>query len=182
MTADGNKKGPVGRVLLFTGDGKGKTTAALGMALRAAGHGMKVLFLQFVKSDPSTGETAAFANLPGAEIVLTGRGFVPSPGSPEFSEHCCAAGDGIRKAREALSSGKYDMVCLDEIAIAVAKGLVAEEAVLEMVRQAHPDTVVVLTGRNATAGMIDLADTVTEMKNIKHGLANGWPARKGVEE
>jgi cob(I)alamin adenosyltransferase len=177
-----NKKGSAGRVLLFTGDGKGKTTAALGMALRAAGHGMRVLFIQFVKSDPATGEMAAFANLPGAGIILTGRGFVPQPSSPEYAEHCRAAGEGMIKAAQALSSGTYDMVCLDEIAVAVAKGLASEVAVLKMIRQAHPDTVVVLTGRNATAGMIDLADTVTEMKNIKHGLASGWPAQKGVEE
>lgn len=182
MTAGEIKKGSAGRVLLFTGDGKGKTTAALGMALRAAGHGMRVLFIQFVKSDPETGEMAAFSNLPDAEIVLTGRGFVPAPSSPEFSEHCRAAGEGMIKAGKALSSGSFDMVCLDEIAVAVAKGLVPEEAVLKMVRHAHPDTIVVLTGRNATVAMIELADTVTEMKNIKHGLASGWPAQKGVEE
>lgn len=177
-----NKKGSAGRVLLFTGDGKGKTTAALGMVLRAAGHGMKVLFLQFVKSDPETGEMAAFANLPGCEIILTGRGFIPLPESPEFPEHLHAAARGMKIALEALSSGRFDMVCLDEIAVAIAKGLVSEDVVLKMVRQAHPDTVVVLTGRYATARMMDLADTVTEMKNIKHGLANGWPAQKGVEE
>ncbi len=182
MTEVNNKKGSAGRVLLFTGDGKGKTTAALGMALRAAGHGMKVLFLQFVKSDPDTGEMAAFADLPGCGIVLAGRGFVPPPASPEYPEHCRAAEEGMKKAREALSSGGFDMVCLDEIAVAVAKGLVSEEAVLKMVRQAHPDTIVVLTGRYATAGMIELADTVTEMRNIKHGLASGWPAQKGVEQ
>lgn len=182
MTKGNNKKGRAGRVLLFTGDGKGKTTAALGTALRAAGHGMRVLFLQFVKSDSETGETAAFANLSGCEIVLTGRGFIPPPASPEFPEHCRAAEEGMKTAQEALSSGGFDMVCLDEIAVAVAKGLVAEEAVLKMVRQAHPDTIVVLTGRYATAGIIELADTVTEMKNIKHGMASGRPAQKGVEE
>lgn len=179
MTVGKNK---TGRVLLFTGDGKGKTTAALGMALRAAGHKMKVLFLQFVKSDPATGEMAAFANLPGCEIVLTGRGFIPPPESPEFPEHLRAAARGMKIALEALSSGRFGMVCLDEIAVAVAKGLIAEDVVLRMVRQAHPDTIVVLTGRYATAGMIELADTVTEMKNIKHGLASGRPAQKGVEE
>ncbi|MEN6465946.1 MAG: cob(I)yrinic acid a,c-diamide adenosyltransferase [Syntrophaceae bacterium] len=182
MMSRENKKGSAGRVLLFTGDGKGKTTAALGMALRAAGHGMKVLFVQFVKSDPGTGEMAALAALPGAEIIQTGRGFVPAPSSPEFSEHRRAAEDGMKKAAKALSSGSYDMVCLDEIAVAVAKGLVPEGAVLKMIRQAHPDTIVVLTGRNATVGMMELADTVTDMKNIKHGLASGWPAQKGVEE
>jgi ATP:corrinoid adenosyltransferase len=80
-----------GRIILFTGDGKGKTTAALGMVLRASGHGMKALIIQFVKADPSTGELAACRHLPGVEIVQTGRGFIPERTSPEFQEHCSAA-------------------------------------------------------------------------------------------
>ncbi len=182
MTEKDNRKEPHGRVLLFTGNGKGKTTAALGMALRAAGHGMKTLIIQFLKSDASTGEMAALSGFPGVQIVQTGRGFPPDPSSPAFAEHRRAAEAGLKRAAEALASGRHDMVCLDEIANAVAKGLLAEEAVTGAVRAAHPDTIVVLTGRNATAGLIELADTVTEMQMIKHGLAAGWPAQKGVEE
>lgn len=177
-----NKQDPQGRVLLFTGDGKGKTTAALGMALRAAGHGMKVLFIQFVKSDPNTGESTAFAGLPGAAMVQTGLGFVPEPSNPDFAEHRRAAETGLKRAGEALNSGCYDMVCLDEIAYAVARGLLPEEAVIKAVRGTRPDTIVVLTGRNAPSGLIELADTVTEMKKIKHGLEIGRTAQKGVEE
>lgn len=171
-----------GRVLLLTGDGKGKTTAALGMALRASGHGMKIIFIQFVKSDPHTGETTALAGMPGATIIQTGRGFVPQPSHPRFIEHHLAAEEGLKLAEEALRSGSYDMVCLDEVAYAVARGLLSEDAVVRTVGAAHPGTVTVLTGRNATPGLIDLADTVTEMRKIKHGLETGWTAQKGVEE
>lgn len=182
MKKEGKKQGSPGRVLLFTGDGKGKTTAALGMALRASGHGMRIMFIQFVKSDPDTGETAAFACLPGATIIQTGRGFIPDPAKPEFADHRRAAEAGLKLAGEALHSGRYDMVCLDEIAYAVARGLLSEEAVIRAVGKIHPGTVAVLTGRSATHGLIELADTVTEMKKIKHGLESGWPAQKGVEE
>lgn len=176
-----NKKN-MSRVLLFTGDGKGKTTAALGMVLRASGHGMRVMFVQFVKSDSGTGETAAFTGLSGATIIQTGRGFVPEPSKPQFVEHRRAAEEGLKLAEEALRSGHYDIVCLDEIAYAVARGLLSEEAVMRVVRNAHPGTISVLTGRNATRGLIELADTVTEMRKIKHGLETGWTAQKGVEE
>jgi len=182
MKKDKNQHSSPGRVLLFTGDGKGKTTAALGMALRATGHGMKIMFIQFVKSDPGTGEAAAFAGLPGTTIIQTGRGFVPDPSKADFAEHRRAAETGLKQAEEALSSSRYDMVCLDEIVYAVARGLLSEEAVIKAVRATHPGTIVVLTGRNATSGLMELADTVTEMKKIKHGLEIGWTAQKGVEE
>lgn len=182
MEKKSEKQKSPGRVLLFTGDGKGKTTAALGMALRASGHGMKVMFIQFVKSDPSTGEMAAFAGLHGATIIQTGRGFVPNPLQPQFAEHRRAAEEGLKLAAEALLSGRYDMVCLDEIAYAVARGLLSEEAVIHTVNETQPGTIAVLTGRNASHGLIELADTVTEMKKIKHGLETGWTAQKGVEE
>jgi cob(I)alamin adenosyltransferase len=175
-----DQKSP-GRILLFTGDGKGKTTAALGMALRASGHGMRILFIQFVKSDPETGEMAAFANLPGATIVQTGRGFIPKPSNPKFAEHRHAAEEGLKLAEEALRSGRYDIVCLDEVAYAVSWKLLSEEAVIHAMRNAYPGTIIVLTGRNATDGLIELADTVTEMRKIKHGLETGWTAQKGVE-
>lgn len=170
------------RVLLFTGDGKGKTTAALGMALRASGYGMRIMLIQFVKSDPDIGEAKAFACMPGATIIQTGRGFVPPSSHPKFAEHCSAAEKGLKLAEEALHSGSYDMVCLDEIVYAVARGLLSEEAVIRAIREACPDIIVVLTGRNAAPGLIELADTVTEMKKIKHGLDTGWTAQKGVEE
>ena len=169
------------RILLFTGDGKGKTTAALGMALRASGHGMRILILQFIKANSSVGEIAACRHLPGVEIGQTGLGFVPKPSHSSFPGHRRAAEEGLELARKALQSGQYDLVILDEICTAVSRGLLEEECVIEAVRQAHPVACVVMTGRNATRALIDLADTVTEMRSIKHGFAEGRAAEKGVE-
>lgn len=169
------------RILLFTGDGKGKTTAALGMALRASGHGMKTMIMQFVKSDPTTGELAACGKLPGCEIVQTGRGFVPTQTDPAFQEHVKAARDGLRLAEEALASEKYDLIILDEICTAVAKGLLDEGRVIETIRKGTKDICVVLTGRNATTGLISLADTVTDMRMVKHAFQEGREGQEGVE-
>ena len=170
-----------GRVLVFTGGGKGKTTAALGMALRAVGHGMPVMMVQFVKADASTGEIAAARKLPHFEIVQTGRGFLPEPGSPELAAHREAAEEGLRLAAEAIASGKWRLVILDEVCFAVARGLLNEEDVCKAVRAARSDCCVVLTGRGATPGLVELADTVTEMRNVKHAGEHGLSRQKGVE-
>ena len=111
-----------GRVVLLTGYGKGKTCAALGMSLRAAGHGMRVLFLQFIKHDASTGEIAAMAKIPEIDIVQMGMGFVPKPENPKFSEHHHAAEAAMDKARDAIESGRYAMIVLDEVCGAAACG------------------------------------------------------------
>lgn len=169
------------RVLLFTGDGKGKTTAALGMALRAAGHGMRVMILQFLKQDSSTGEIAALAALPTVDLLQVGRGFVPPPNDPRRAEHAAAARDGLARARNATTSDQYDMVVLDEICGAVATGLLNEKHVLDLIASAAPGLCLVLTGRGATEGVIAAADTVTEMRCIKHALQDGMAAQKGVE-
>ncbi len=171
----------VARILLFTGDGKGKTTAALGMVLRAAGHGQRILVLQFLKNDSATGEIAACGHLPGVEFVQSGRGFVPPPDSPDFLSHREAAERALKIASESINSRKYDLIVLDEICNAVAKGLLREEDVLDVIRRAGPETCIVLTGRNASPGLLSLADTVTEMRCCKHGLKAGREAQKGVE-
>lgn len=172
---------PLPRILLFTGEGKGKTTAALGMALRAAGHKLPTLIIQFIKHDSSTGELAALHSLAGVEIRQVGQGFVPKPSSPKFAEHQQSARQALATAEEALSSGQYRLVILDEICVAVAKKLLSEEAVLAAVQGAPSNTIVVLTGREASPGLISLADTVTEMRCVKHGLSQGWKAQPGVE-
>jgi cob(I)alamin adenosyltransferase len=169
------------RILIFTGDGKGKTTAALGMALRAAGHGLRSLVVQFVKADASTGELAAARNMPGLEIVQTGLGFVPKPSHPKYPAHKAAAEKGLRMASDAIVSGQYDLIVLDEMTHAITKGLLAEQAVVEAIKQAKPGCCIVLTGRGATEGLMALADTVTEMRSLKHALDQGIPAQKGVE-
>jgi cob(I)alamin adenosyltransferase len=170
-----------GRILVITGDGKGKTTAALGMALRSHGHGIPVAMIQFVKSDSNTGEVAAFKEMAGCEIVLTGLGFVPRPSDPRFADHCLAAKEGLRTAAEKLRSGCFGLVILDEVCIAVSLNLLSEEAVLEALRGKAEGVTVVMTGRGATEGLIRAADTVSEIRMVKHGFQTGLKAQKGVE-
>lgn len=180
MNADFSTPKTLSRVLLFTGEGKGKTTAALGMALRAVGHGQRVLILQFIKADSSVGEIAALREMNGIEIIQTGRGFLPPSTNPAFAEHREAAERGLSLAEEAIGSGEYDLVVLDEICVAVAKGLLHEEDVVRAISINRPVTLV-LTGRNAGERLISMADTVSEMRCIKHGLKNGWKKQTGVE-
>jgi len=203
---------PLPRILLFTGDGKGKTTAALGMAMRALGHNLPTLIIQFIKCDDrstgngrpacnavrppaalraamwagstagrSTGEYSVFSRLPGVEIRTTGLGFVPPRSWPQFADHQRAARQALDAAARALAAGKYRLVILDEICTAVAKDLLEEEAVIRAVKQASGDAIVVLTGRGAGKGLIGLADTVTEMRCVKHGYQQGRKAQEGVE-
>jgi cob(I)alamin adenosyltransferase len=178
---------PMPRILLFTGDGKGKTTAALGMAIRAVGHNLPTLIIQFIKcaastSDGrSTGEYSMFSRMPGVEIRQTGLGFVPPRSSPRFADHQRAARQALDAAAQALTAGNYRVVILDEICTAVAKDLLEEEAVVRTVKQAAIDAIVVLTGRGATQKLIDLADTVTEMRCLKHAYQQGRKAQEGVE-
>ncbi len=168
-------------ILIFTGDGKGKSTAAFGMALRAAGHGQRILILQFMKADDSTGELVSFREKLGIDIRQTGLGFVPKPEHPKFPAHREAAQQAFATACKAMQSGDYDLLILDEICGSVACKLVDEKQVLEAVENSRNDLNIVLTGRNATPAMIEMADTVTEMVPHKHALENGVPARKGVE-
>ena len=124
------------RVVLLTGDGKGKTSSALGMALRAAGHGMRVFFLQFMKARSDVGEVAALRRFPEVEFVQCGRGFVPPPSSPAFAAHRDAARDGLSLSRQKIASGDYRMVVLDEICGAISLGLLDESEVLGVLRSA----------------------------------------------
>jgi len=169
------------RILIFTGDGKGKTTAALGMAFRASGHGMRTCVVQFIKSDTSVGEIAAADASENIEIHPTGLGFLPPGDSPQLASHRTAAQAGLQQAAAALTSGRFAMVILDELCLAVARGLIDERQVSELISLATPDTCLVLTGRDAPAGLLALADTVTEMRCIKHGLDQGITAQNGVE-
>jgi len=130
--------GEEGRVLIFTGEGKGKTTAALGMALRAHGHGIPVAVIQFVKSDVKTGEFVALSRMPGVEVFVTGQGFIPPVNDPRFREHRRAAEEGLRIASEAACSGRYGLVILDEVCYAVSRTLVDEEVVLRLLNEAAP--------------------------------------------
>ncbi|MBT4816237.1 MAG: cob(I)yrinic acid a,c-diamide adenosyltransferase [Lentisphaerae bacterium] len=169
------------RVLVFTGEGKGKTTAALGMVLRAVAHGMCVRVQQFIKRPGASGESSALQAFPNVRITQCGCGFVPSPDHPEFPDHREAASVGFRAMAEAVSGGEWDLIVLDEICVAIHRGLVPEEAVLDLIASLPEGRLLVLTGRGATPALIDAADTVSRMTCVKHALASGTPAQRGVE-
>ncbi len=170
------------RILVLTGDGKGKTTSALGMVLRALGHGGRVLFVRFCKTAES-GELAALAHFVegGALVILAGdRGFTPAADHPDFPLHvACARGLFACVGEEAAGFG---MIVLDEICGAVARGLLSEGDVLGFLAALRPDQCVVLTGRNASARLVDAADTVSDICCVKHAFRQGIPAMNGVEK
>ena len=168
-----------GYVQVYTGDGKGKTTAAAGLALRAAGAGLPVFFAQFVKS-MAYGEVHAFKRFQDRVTVrLYGRGcFIR--GTPE-EEDIQAARKGLEEVRHALRSGRYRVVILDEINIAVYFGLISVEELLALLDEKPEDVELVLTGRKADPRVVDRADLVTEMKEQKHYYNEGVQARDGIE-
>ena len=181
-----------GLVQVYTGPGKGKTTAALGLALRAVGHGLRVCFVQFMKSDRSTGERAAAARLhPELEIHVFsaphwGDRSQASEGTPWWNlppsdEDKKQAREGLLFAQRALSGGAYDIVVLDEVLVALKFELVSLDDVLGLIRAKPPAVELVLTGRDAPAEVIESADLVTEMNAVKHPYERGVPARKGIE-
>lgn len=169
------------RIVLITGDGKGKTTSALGMVLRAAGHAQRVCVVQFLKKREDTGEARALALLGGVELHVCGQGFVLPQRGVALAEHRRSAEEGLALAGEKLRDPSLGMVVLDEVCGAVSLGLLQPGAVLEAVRAAAPGKVIVLTGRNACEALVQLADTVSRVECVKHGLSEGWPAQAGVE-
>jgi len=169
-----------GLLMVFTGDGKGKTTAAMGAALRAIGHGWKVLMIQFIKGSWRYGELEAARRLAGNfEIRPMGRGFV-KPGQPD-PEDVRAAQQAWHVALEEMRSGAYDMIILDEINNAVDYGLLSIEQVVEGLSQRPEQLHVICTGRNAHPRLIEMADLVSEVRLIKHPYDKGIPAQRGIE-
>jgi len=170
-----------GLIIVHTGPGKGKTTAALGLALRAVGSGLKVLMVQFIKGSWHYGELDA-AKAFGDKFVLRpmGRGFVKLGGELD-PEDKRAADEAWAFARDKIFSGEYDMIILDEINYAISYGLLAVGPVLDTLKRKPEMVHVVLTGRNAPADLIALADLVTEMREVKHPYQKGIEAQRGIE-
>lgn len=172
-----------GLVIVYTGGGKGKTTAALGLALRAVGHGRRIRMIQFIKGSWHYGEMTSSSRLePEFEMVAVGRGFVgilDDTSTPE--QHRRVAAEAASLARRAVSSGKYDIVILDEINYAVKMGLVDEETVLEILESRREGVDVVLTGNHARPSVMEAADLVTEMREIKHPFQKGVRAREAID-
>ncbi len=167
-----------GLVIVHTGDGKGKSTAAFGMVLRAMGHKMRAIVLQFFKGARPSGELILNSLPGGAPVLPLGEGFTWEVG-PERSQELAL--QAWERCREAIMSGEHDLVVCDEINIALAKGFLEVDEVLGALG-ARPDHVhVVLTGRSAPAALIDFADLVTEMRVVKHPYASGVKAQPGIE-
>ncbi len=173
-----------GLVIINTGGGKGKTTAALGLALRAAGHGQKVLILQFIKGTWKTGEAKIMDRLkPEIKMEQLGKGFIKFvDGTLQITDRDRKnAEQSLQYAKEKVSSGKYDMIILDEINNIISYGLVDVREVVKLVREKPKELSIVLTGRGAPDELIDIADTVSEIKEIKHAYSKGIKAIKGIE-
>lgn len=172
-----------GLVVVITGNGKGKTTSALGMALRACGHGMKVCIIQFMKGDIYAGEWDGIKRLDGnVELIATGKGFCGIRGNPyPWSEHRDNAQDAIEMANEKIASGSYDLLILDEINNALKLKLVDLEQVLQIVHSKPPLMHLVLTGRDAHPAVVELADTVSEVREVKHAYREGIEPQPGID-
>jgi len=176
------KETGTGLVQVYTGDGKGKTTAALGLALRACGQGLKSYMIQFMKGEIYYGELGAAKELPDDCLTITQMGrpdFVsrdnPEPIDVELAQKA------LELAREVIGAGLHDIVILDEVNVAMDFGLISTRDVLELIDTKPSGIELILTGRYAPRSIIDRADLVTEMKQIKHHYERGVPARVGIE-
>lgn len=167
-------------VQVYTGNGKGKTTAAIGVTMRAVAAGMKIYFCQFLK-DKDSGEHKIFADYPDSITVErfgAGKFVMGKPSQEEYE----AAARGWERCREAVLSGKYDLVVADELNVAASLGLVAPDEILEMMQQKPAYTELIMTGRGAADEVMDRADLVTEMLEIRHYYKQGVQARVGIEK
>ncbi len=175
--------GKDGLIIVYTGKGKGKTTAALGMALRAIGYDYKVCMIQFIKGSWHYGEMTSSKRLePEFELTAVGKGFVGimDDKSP-IEDHKKVADEALAIAKQKITSEKYDIVILDEINYAVNLGLVKIDDVLKLIQTKPTNVNLVLTGNHVRDEIIGLADLVTEMREIKHPFKSGMRAKKGID-
>ena len=176
-------KEPKGLVVVITGNGKGKTTTALGIAVRACGHNLRTCMIQFMKGDIYAGEWDGIKKMNcQVELISTGKGFCGIQGNPyPFKEHRENAQEAIKLARQKMESGQFDILILDEINNALSLRLVDLEQVLEVIRQKPAGMHLVLTGRDAHPQVIELADTVSEINEIKHAYRKGIEPQPGID-
>jgi len=171
-----------GLIIVNTGPGKGKTTAAMGTALRAVGNGMKVLMLQFLKGSWHYGELDAVKVFEDRFVMKQmGRGFVKVGGAETDPEDVRMVEEAWAEAAQAIRSGLWDLVVLDEINYAISYGMLDPEKVAAVLREKPEMVHIILTGRNAHPTIVDLADTVTEMRQVKHAYEKGVMAQRGIE-
>jgi cob(I)alamin adenosyltransferase len=169
-----------GLIQVYTGNGKGKTSAAFGLALRAVGRGLKVFIIQFIKGGFDYGELYVVDKLPNVTLKAFGRGkFITE--KPASREDIKLAEEALTLAEKIVKSGEYDIVILDEINVALKLELIKTEKVLKLVKNKPKHVEIVLTGRYAPEEIVEAADLVTEMREVKHPFNNGYEARKGIE-
>jgi cob(I)alamin adenosyltransferase len=169
-----------GLVQVYTGNGKGKTSAAFGLALRATGRGLKVCIIQFIKGGFDYGELYVADKLPGLRLMTFGRGKFVSEKKPD-KEDIHLAEEALETAENAVRSREYDVIVLDEINVALDLKLIKTERVLQIIKDKPVQTELVLTGRRAPKEIVEAADLVTEMVEVKHPYNKGFQARKGIE-
>lgn len=170
---------PRGLVMVFTGQGKGKTTAALGAAMRAVGSGLKVLMIQFIKGGRTYGELASTAALDGLDIRPMGLGLIG--GRRDLSPHRQAARQALQAARSEMLSGRWEMLILDEVFMALKRDFVELAEVKGLIEMRPPSMHLILTGRGCPPELYKKADTVTEMVAVKHHLQARCKAQAGIE-
>jgi len=172
-----------GLVIVYTGKGKGKTTAALGIVLRAVGHGYKVGMIQFIKGEWYYGELTSSRRLePEFELIAAGRGFVGIIDDDHpIEDHQKAAKDAIELAKQKIASGNYDVMILDEINYAAKLNLISQQDILDVIAARPEKTSLVLTGNYVPEAIMAEADLVTEMREIKHPFKRGVKAKKGID-
>jgi cob(I)alamin adenosyltransferase len=169
-----------GLIHVYTGNGKGKTTAAIGLAVRALGHSAKVHIIFFMKGNFPYGEREILSQLPNLSFQVFGHEHLIDPNNVKKEEKEQAR-EALKASQAALESGRYDLVILDEINVASAWKLIDVEDVIKLIDRKPPEVEIVLTGRYADHRLIDKADLVTSMDEIKHPYRNGIAARKGIE-
>lgn len=169
-----------GLVQIYTGNGKGKTTAAIGAIVRAAGYGLKVYLVSFMKGDYAYGEYNILSKIPNVRLSSFGFRHLIDPANlkPEDKEEAIMA---LAKAREAMCSGEYDLVVLDEVNVALGYNLIEVDEVIRLIEDKPPGVELILTGRYVDNRLIERADLVTEMVKVKHPYDEGIKARKGIE-
>ncbi|MCX8014733.1 MAG: cob(I)yrinic acid a,c-diamide adenosyltransferase [candidate division WOR-3 bacterium] len=165
---------------MYTGNGKGKTTAAIGQAIRALGHNYKVLMIQFMKGDPNYGEIKTIKKIKNFKVIQSGLPTFVEKGNPS-KQDIKLAEKGFALAKKAIKEKKYQMIILDEINVAIDYGLVKLPDVIELVKTCPKQIELILTGRYAPKELIDLADLVSEIKEIKHPYQKGFVSRKGID-
>lgn len=168
-----------GRIIIHTGDGKGKTTAALGTVFRALGHGQKVCVIQFIKGQGKYGERILAEKLENLDWHICGKGFVFKKENVE--EDRKIAEEGFRLAAEIIASDRYDLVVLDELTYLPAFDFLAAEKIVETLRTKPERLNIIITGRKAPPELVEIADTVSEVRVVKHAYQQGIKAQKGIE-